>query len=227
MNKLWVFGDSYSEPFYKENNMQWKKAYILWKGYTPKCYGETISESLRLKHINCAIGGADNYTIFDSIIENLEKIKSNDVIIIGWSHTLRFRVVNKNNTFNTIRPSSLETVFRINHQSPYLDLSDNTLKEITLNRNGNVYIQELNNYIYLLNFIFKKNKIIHWSPFRQDIDGLHTTYKSVSKLELVKEETKSVIEDSHFSESGHNCLSNEFINIINNYDSFKINKVLI
>lgn len=95
MNKLWVFGDSYSEPFSRIGTMQWKIDYINWKGYTPKCYGEILSDKLKLKHINLAIGGADNYTILDSIVSVLNTIDSTDIIIIGWSHTARFRVVSK------------------------------------------------------------------------------------------------------------------------------------
>ena len=43
MNKLWVFGDSFSEPFSKVKQVPWKIEYIQWKGYMPKCYGEIIS----------------------------------------------------------------------------------------------------------------------------------------------------------------------------------------
>lgn len=227
MNNLWIFGDSYSEPFYKPKMVEWKLSYIKWKGYIPNCYGQTLSQRLNLYHSNQAIGGGDNYSIFDSIILNLEKIKPNDIIIIGWSHTLRFRVVSKSNTFNTIRPSSLESVFKLNSQYPYLDLSDDTLKEISINRDSNLYVDEINNYIQLLNFVFKNNKIIHWSPFGQDKDGLCTTNKSLIEIETIKRETNGDIDDTHYSENGHNRLTDEFINIIDNYDLFKSKKSLI
>lgn len=227
MSKLWIFGDSYSEPFYKLNGMEWKPNYINWKQYTPKYYGEFISEHFNLFHINHAIGGADNYTILESIIPFLDKIQSDDIIIIGWSHTLRFRVVNKMGTFNTIRPSSLDKVFDINRKIPYLDISDTTLKEITINRNNQPYIDELNNNIKLLNFIFNKNKIIHWSPFRQDLDGVNTTTNSLDNLELISNETNNTINDKHFSENAHRLISNQFINIIDNYTLFENKKSLI
>lgn len=227
MRKLWVFGDSYSEPFSKLNGMDWKPNYIHWKGYTPLCYGEFISNELNLLHKNYAIGGADNYTIFESIIPHLDKIDSNDIIIIGWSHTLRFRVVNKLGTFNTIRPSSLDTVFDVNRKTPYLDISDITLKDITVNRNTKPYIEELNNIIKLLNFVFKNNKIIHWSPFGQDSDGLNTTTNSLVGLEIISKETNGDIIDSHFSENAHRLISNQFIDVINNYELIKSNKSLI
>ena len=227
MNKLWVFGDSYSEPFSKVNSMQWKVDYIKWKGYTPKCYGEIISEKLKLNHRNLAIGGADNYTIFDSIIPFINAIEPDDIVIIGWSHTLRFRVVSKTNSFNTIRPRSLDLVFELNKNQSYLDLSDSTLTEIAVNRNNKIYVDELNNYIRLLNFAFSKNKIIHWSPFREDRNGLLTTRKSLDKLEKVSDETNGIVNDAHFSENAHNRLSEYFIDIINSYELSEFKKSLL
>lgn len=227
MNKLWVFGDSYSEPFSKLNGMEWKPNYINWKGYIPKSYGEFVSEYFNLFYVNHAIGGADNYTIFEKIVSVIDNIDSNDIIIIGWSHTLRFRVVNKMGVFNTIRPSSLDVVFDVNRKTPYLDISDNTLREITLNRNNQAYIDELNTNIKLLNFIFKNNKIIHWSPFKQDSVGLNTTTKSLNDLEVIAVETNSIIDDKHYSENAHKLISNQFIEVINNYDLFKSKKSLI
>jgi len=213
MSKLWVFGDSYSEPFSKTYNMGWRTDYINWKGYIPKCYGEAISDKLKLKHINLAIAGADNYTILDSIVPLLNVINSTDVIIIGWSHTARFRVITKTNNFTTIIPSILDTV----NKSKKIELSDSTLAEMAVNRSYSIYIDELNNYIKLLNFSFPNNKIIHWSPFRQDEDGLLTTCSSLNNLERVTHETKGKIDDYHYSESAHTKLSEQFIDIINNY----------
>lgn len=227
MNKLWVFGDSYSEPFSKLNGMEWKPQYIKWKGYTPNYYGEFLAKEFDLFHINRAIGGADNYTIFESIIPFLDKIQSNDVIIIGWSHTLRFRIVNKMGEFNTIRPSSMDVVFELNRKTPYMDLSEQTIKEMVINRNNALYINEVNNFIKILNFSFKNNKIIHWSPFGQDVDGILTTAPSLKNLEKINDETNFTIKDSHFSENTHILLSNQFSEIIRNYNLFETKKTFI
>jgi hypothetical protein len=224
MNKLWVFGDSFSEPFSKINPMQWKMDYINWKGYIPKYYGEIASDKLQLKHINLAIGGADNYTILDSIVSVLNAINTNDIVIIGWSQTTRFRVVTKTNYFHTIIPTSLNTAIK----SKKIELSDSTLVEMAVNRDTLLYIDELNNYIKLLNFAFPKNKIIHWSPFRQDEQGLLTTQPSLKGLQVVSNETNGVIDDYHFSEDAHFELAEKFIDIIDNYQwPLKIEKPLL
>lgn len=228
MNKLWIFGDSFSEPFSKAKSIPWKAEYIQWKGYMPNCYGEIISDKLKLQHINLAIGGTDNYTILDSIINVLNPIDSADIIIIGWSSTLRFRLVNTNNTFNTILPLRVDNGVKLNKEVFPLELSKSTLEELAVNRDNLIYIDELNNYIKLLNFAFPNNKIIHWSPFlRQEKDGLlNTRSNSISNLnhlERVTEETSGKIDDYHYSENGHIVLAEEFLNIIKNYkiENFK------
>jgi hypothetical protein len=217
MNKLWIFGDSYSEPFHKLNGMEWKPNYIKWKGYTPKYYGEIIAERCNLIHTNHAIGGADNYTILDSIINSLEKIQQNDVIIIGWSSTIRFRIVSNKNSFNTIRPGSLDYVLNLNKHMQYIDLSDTTLSEIAVNRDNQIYINELNNYIKLLNHTFKTNKIIHWSPFAQHKQGLNTNLKNSFDYQTIRNETGGEINDGHFSSNAHMDLSEHLIELIDSY----------
>lgn len=219
MNKLWTFGDSFTESFSKK--YPWKDKYLNWKGYIPKVYGELISDKLKLQHINLSIGGTDNYTILDSIISVINHISPNDIIIIGWSNTVRFRVVNNMNTFYTIRPNSLPETFKLNKDLSYLELSNSTLKEISINRDSNIYINELNNYIKLLNFSLNNNKIIHWSPFAQDKQGLNTTLKTLTKYESINDETTGIIDDSHFSENAHKILSEQLIDIITNYNFYK------
>ncbi len=223
MNKLWVFGDSYSEPFYKA--AKWKTPYIEWKGYIPRCYGEIVAEKCNLVHINQAIGGTDNYTILDTIIHSLDKIEKEDVIIIGWSNTIRFRIASNQNAFNTIRPGTLDYVLSLNKEMQYMDLSDETLAEMSANRDNQIYITELNNYIKLLNYTFKDNKIIHWSPFAQHKQGLNTTLKSSNNYEFIKKETNGVVDDAHFSSNAHIILAEEFVNIINDYDLYNTNLI--
>ena len=220
MNKLWVFGDSYSEPFSKiEESILWKRNYIQWKGYTPKCYSEIVADKLQIKHINLAIGGADNYTILDSIINVIHSISADDIIIIGWSDTIRFRVVNKDNAFTTIRPNSTK--------KPIAELSKSTLIELTINRDSSRYIDELNNYIKLINFSFKKNKVIHWSPFVHLKDRILSTKKSLINLEMVSQETNGIVDDSHFSENAHYKLAEYFFDTINSYEYLTDKKINI
>ena len=47
MNKLWVFGDSFSAPFSKimdTTGFGYRSKYNKWKGYISKSYGDIISD---------------------------------------------------------------------------------------------------------------------------------------------------------------------------------------
>jgi len=220
MNTLWVFGDSYSAPFSKiQHEGPWKSNYIQWKGYTPKCYSEFVADKLQLKHINLAVGGTDNYTILDSIISKVDSIDTNDIIIIGWSNTIRFRVVNIHNDFTTILVYNATKTSRPNNGfNSSTELSDSTLTELIINRDSSKYIDELNNYIKLINFSFKKNKVIHWSPFVNVRDRILPTKKCLINLETVTQETNGIVDDGHFSENAHYELAEYFLDIINSYE---------
>ena len=219
MNKLWVFGDSFSEPFSKimdTTGFGYRSKYNKWKGYISKSYGDIISEKLNLLHFNKAGGGNDNYTIFDTIIDSLDSISENDIVIVGWTSTLRFRLIDRLNNFNTIRPSDLDTFSTLNHTYEYDNISITTINEMLINRDNELYQYELNRFIKIINKSINAKKIIHWSPFQSThpILNIHRI-SSLDSLELIKDETMSEINDGHYSENGHNNLANYFSKLIN------------
>lgn len=227
MNKLWIFGDSFSVPFWTVGDTSWRADYVKWKGYIPKSYPELLADTLNLKCINLAKSGSDNYTILDSIIPYLNAIKQTDIIIVGWSNTLRFRVANKTNTFTTIHPKALDNIFEQNSTQQIFELSNSTITEFSINRDNAVYIDELNNYIKLLNFTFSNNIIIHWSPFELDKYGLLTTTPSLSNLETTSQETNKIVKDNHFSENAHKLIANQLIDVITNFKVNGFKKIIV
>ena len=160
MNKLWVFGDSFSEPFSKimdTTGFGYRSKYNKWKGYISKSYGDIISEKLNLLHFNKAGGGNDNYTIFDTIIDSLDSISENDIVIVGWTSTLRFRLIDRLNNFNTIRPSDLDTFSTLNHTYEYDNISITTINEMLINRDNELYQYELNRFIKIVPIVSKNS----------------------------------------------------------------------
>lgn len=223
MKTLWVFGDSFTEGYTNfvtkhpnGHRIEWRDKYINWKGYTPVVFNEILSDKLKIKSINKGTAGADNYTIFDSIIQSLEHIKEDDIIIIGWSTTSRFRLANKENEFESI------TMWWQNASNTALKrigISQSTINHIMINRMINKpYINEINGYIKLLNNTFKSNKIIHWSPFYIN-KSMGLKVIDIPKLESILDETKGQIDDLHFSEPAHSELAEHFYHIIHNNDN--------
>jgi hypothetical protein len=196
--KLYIFGDSFSAGFSFESN--WTNPYVNWKGYTPKGFGEIISQKLNLELINLAENASDNYSILQKFCDNVKNIKKNDLVIIGWSSPLRFRLVS--NDWITILPNYDKFSTK---EIDKTKISESTLTEILLNRDDIRYCNEVNSWIKLLNNLDKK--IIHWTPFDQRLDCMF-----LNKFETIFIETNGELNDWHFSENGHLQLSDLFIN---------------
>ena len=49
MNKLWIFGDSFSATNKRKNIERWRRDYIKWKGYTTNVWPEYINDKLNFK----------------------------------------------------------------------------------------------------------------------------------------------------------------------------------
>lgn len=195
--KLYIFGDSFSAGFSFESN--WTNPYVNWKGYTPKGFGEIISQKLNLELINLADNASDNYSILQKFCDNVKNIKKNDLVIIGWSSPLRFRLVS--NDWITILPNYDKFSTK---EIDKTKISESTLIEILLNRDDIRYCNEVNSWIKLLNNLDKN--IIHWTPFDQRLDCMF-----LSKFETIVTETNGELNDWHFSENGHLQLSDLFI----------------
>jgi hypothetical protein len=199
MNTLWTFGDSYTENF--RYDIWWCKDYLNWKGYIPKVYGEIISEKLNLKLKNYGQGGTNNYQIFQTICNNINNIKKNDIVIISWSELDRFRIVNKENNWELIynnKSHILEKLKKCEH------ISNTTIEEILINRytNKKKYLEEIKSWEIIIKKSLAKNNLIFWSPFDDDEYG-----EMMQMFETIKKETNNKINDKHFSETGQLHLS--------------------
>jgi len=205
--KLYIFGDSFSAGFSFDSN--WTNNYVNWKGYTPKGFGEIVSEKLNLELINLAENASDNYSILQKFCDNVNNIKKNDSVIIGWSSPLRFRLVSnnlKNNDWITILPNYNEFSTK---KFDRTKISESTLTEILLNRDDIRYCNEVNSWIKLLNNVNKN--IIHWTPFDQRLNCMF-----LNKFETIFVETNGELNDWHFSEKGHQQSADLFINKFKN-----------
>jgi len=91
MNRLWIFGDSFShghgfndeDPFYK-NTLSEKVDKRYW------C--EIVAQELNLGLKNCARVGASNDYILDAILDNSNQIEENDFVVIQAAYYSRFDI---------------------------------------------------------------------------------------------------------------------------------------
>lgn len=195
MSNLWLFGDSYTDSFKPIDWQDWRTPYVEWKGYVPKVYGEIISEKYNFKLNNLATPAACNYTIFQSICDNIHRIKKDDIVIIGWTVVHRFRFV-QDNHWQTLFP---DIINRVN-----VELSNESIKTILVNRMHKLYAHEVNSWIKIINYALPENNILHWSWWdNPDLNAI-----TIDGLETINKESKGIVTDGHWSEKGQLDLSN-------------------
>lgn len=203
MNKLWIFGDSNSAPF--DPIYPYAKQYLEWKGYRSKIYGEVMSEKLGFQHCNRAKPGSDNYTIFQTLCDNVKEMREGDIVIIGWSSVIRFRLLCSKPTdaFLSLVPNWDNNLSGLDH------ISIETVEQTLINRSDNMvrYVEELGSWIDLIDYTMEKKgvKVVHWSLFGEGING-HQFDIHQPQCCLI-DETKGLIEDYHLGEIGHRELS--------------------
>jgi len=213
-NTLWTFGDSLTDGFRSTDT--WAKEYNEWKGYVSKTYGEIISDKLKMNLVNLGKGGSDNNTIFETFCKNIKNIKKDDIVIIGWSSVVRFRLAENESRWKMFVPAyggdDQKKKWMDKQIKDINNISIKTIDEILVNRMSHLYINEINILINFLEYIVKDFKIINWSAYENG--KINTNYAAF--CERITTETKEEIQDGHFSEKGHLQLSEFLIDILNN-----------
>lgn len=209
---IWTFGDSFTQSMAPVPRLKdWRYKYSEYKGHHPKVFSEFLGDDYGYTCHNRGHGGADNYTILDIIINHIDQIKDGDIIIIGWSSIHRTRMSNIFGKFTTIIPGGDEAFKKEN--AKLMGISLNTLEEVLVNRfDGSCYVTELNKIIKLLNHTFRNNIIIHWSPFYNFHQGMDVV--SMPYIQTILQETEGKIEDSHYSENGHEVIAEHLNELI-------------
>lgn len=198
--KIWTFGDSFTAPLQEDSEA--RKKYVEFLGREPRTYTDMLSEYFKSPSENLAKCGSDNYTIFQTVCENCKHFKNGDLIIIGWSHILRYRLIGKDNEWRTIIPN-----WDGNSEHLFESVSDSTINEILVNRNNKKYSDEVNSWIEIIKCCTKEMCLINWTPFPWELNGFR--FNGITNL---KNETKNFVDDGHYGEEGNKFLLNFFVN---------------
>ncbi len=220
-NNLWVFGDSYSDTNYE--TVPYRKWYDDFMGYETHHFSKIVSEALCLNLINLAVGGSDNDSIFEKVIDNIDNFKKGDIVIINWSTVTRFRLASVHGSSTTVS---------VNVCNSNVDIDDDCLIRICNNRDSQIFVNQIVKWTKLLKRAIK-NKMFFWSPFMEFKNtDVFTFYSSSENYEIeyekykkmgvifnekysiinpeiltIKGHTKGKVEDLHYSEIFHIILS--------------------
>jgi len=231
MGKLFLFGCSYTAEYYLDLglNRVYRDYNKFRGGNFPPTWGQLLADKLKLELVNYGRGGNGNDQIFQDICKHSSEFKSGDIVIIEWSYIARFRVANfeGNNWFNF---GPVDNSYEI--------MDKNTVNNILFNRTHELYIEQIYDFQKIIESLSKAIgfKLYFWSADYQIIylndkinkDEKYIASKFVKKGETIFnevfkrggqrifEETKGLIDDWHFGESGHKILSEIFYSHINN-----------
>jgi hypothetical protein len=243
MNRLWVFGDSYTAEYYPVGADFTVSNYDYYKifkgGKLPDVWPTILGERLGLEVKNYGVGGSANTNIFLNFLDVCDKLQENDRVIVGWANNKRFVAANfTHHIFNNILPCDSE--FKETH------LSKSTIEEIFYNRTHSIWHKEIYGWIKIMNLYcdLKKVKIHHWTSDydiscefnKRDeekfISVLDSENKCLGLMEHISElnynqtgtesrivhETNNEVLDGHFGEYGHIAQADYFYNFIKKYE---------
>jgi len=86
----------------------------------------------------------------------------------------------------------------------------NTIYEILINRDSNLFVKEVDSKIKFINNAFKNNLIINWSPW----DNGYKSVLILNHYDSISDETNGVINDGHYNANSHIKLAEYFLEII-------------
>jgi hypothetical protein len=215
MNKLWIFGDSFSSNFNLKNAHENVTEYLkLFQKDSMMHWPEILSEKLNYQLVNHAMGGNSNYQIFQDFCDQCHLIKENDIVIIGWGLIEKFRI-SHNNKFINIHPSN---------QNSHGMISKTTIDSVLENRSQflvrevggkidrwawEVYGWETAMHVLSKN---KNFKIYFWSTEEPRLIYAESEDCKSKKNYLCKESKKPLI--IHLRELGCLTISDETNNLI-------------
>jgi len=234
MNRLYTFGCSYTQDFI-DNKIPNYIDYRNFRGGTfPLTWPEILSNKLNLDLKNYGRGGGGNNLIFQTLCNNINEIKKDDVVIIQWTYVHRYMWVDmKRNSWSHYGAGPL---------NGDTGISEATHEEVIFNRTHPLYVNQIYEWMKLIDTLSKsiEFEVYYWSGDRDliypldesekkdkkyllgdlKISRYETIFEEIFKLggKTIKEETNNLVNDLHFGESAHKITGELFYNHIKNYN---------
>lgn len=194
MNKLWTFGDSFTAG----NGTFVNEEYNKYKQPGEAIWPVLLSEKLNMELVNRGYGLFSNDKIIDTIMENYNLIKPNDLVIIGKTWPGRIDIPNKaNDTLLTIAPSHFWAIDNSKENYSRREM-DFFLKLVILFNSKLIEERQNFRFDFLKKLIEKKTNCIIWE------------HSQFFLYETIKDATNGLINDLHWSYKGHS----DFLNYI-------------
>lgn len=225
MNVVWAFGDSMTKYF--GHGAYGDSPYEVWLGRNAKHCCDMVAEHFGYDVINKGQSGSSNNQIFSDFLKYHKDIKSGDIVIIGWSPIMRYRI-GKLYPANSGKSIDWVQVWASGF-NPKLEIActDNTYlteevaNHLLLNRYEfkHLYSQEVNEWIsFIKEWAELKNvKVVIWSWCDKTFGGEHSINLDIpiKRRTDITKETNEAVGDGHYGEIGMRELADEIIEYLN------------
>jgi hypothetical protein len=228
MNTLWTFGDSFTFGYACNELCTTTKRldYLPYKKENDDIWPNHLAKLLNYQVKNLGKNGVSNDYIFNSIIDNFNDIKENDIVVIGMTFHGRIEVPIEDNNLNIFFNG------RINTNKSIEELIKKCLQPIAekddIDDIDEIYKTIINFQYYFMNNPYYKKKNVKKFEFLQErlinekkikfcyLWGLEESKNILSGFERIKQHTNNEINDEHLSFNAHRDFSQYIYSTITN-----------
>lgn len=218
MNKIWAFGDSMTAPIGGDG------PYTEWLGRQAKTYCELLAENYKMISKNKGQAGASCNQIFGNFLECHKEIKSGDIVVIGWSPIMRYRLAKKTKDNKYKWQQIWAAGWHGGVEAACLDgtsVTKEVAEHIILNRYefSDFYSQEINDWISFIRewAELKGVRVVFWTWCEENFGGKHSINVDIPIKHRtdMSVESNGIVQDGHYGEVGHKELTDEIIEYLN------------
>jgi len=228
MNTLWTFGDSFTFGYACNELCTTKKRleYLPYKKDEDDIWPNHLGKLLNYDIKNLGKNGCSNDYIFNTILDNFNDIKENDIVIINMTYHGRIEVPVEDDVLNIFFN---DTVFQnIKEKEKIKNALLPILKNDTDASIDEIYKTIINFQYYFMNNPYYKKRNIKKFKFLEErlfnekkikfcfLWGLEENKSILNGFEKIQEHTNNQINDEHFSYNGHREFSQFIYSIIIN-----------
>lgn len=232
MNSVWVFGDSMTAPI-SGKFPEKSSPYSEWLGRYAKVSCEMLAEHFDFEPMNRGVAGASNNQIFANFLKEHTNIKSGDIVVIGWSPIMRYRIASYSK-FSDSQHTWLQIWargYKPQVENTCLDgkwLTEEVAEQIVLNRNEfkDLYSEEINEWTSFIKewADLKGVTVITWTWCQKEFGGEHSINVDIPPRRRtdMSMETDNMVKDGHYGEVGHKELFEEILDYLKRKNSKKL-----
>ncbi len=207
MSTIHTFGDSFTFGYGCVEDCHFKP-YYSYKKDGDDIWPIHLGQRLEMDVVNYGQNGASNEQIFQSIIENIDSIKENDIVLIGKTVHGRFNIPKDSKWIEILSYVEIDSDWKNDISKKFSKEEFEALINFQYYflTNPMYRVRDNNRFDFLKKILTNNIKVrncIIW-----EVKDMIKIFENITKA------TNGEIEDLHFSFKGHKQLSEYFFNIL-------------